>query len=176
MYNDLETRDLIIRPSVVDDIETFYLWEQESAVKEFFSIAQNQSFETVIRTFIHADEDPEQRQYTIILKKARKPIGRIVLAGLIEGWKVEIFRIYIADPALRNRGLGKQAMKALLKLCFEDLAMERVYLDHYTGNPASHLYLSLGFCYEGVLRRNCRKNDKLYDVHLMSILRDEYFC
>ena len=47
-------------------------------------------------------------------------------------------------------------------------------LDHYTGNPAAFLDQSLGFQYEGVLRKNCRKNGILYDVHLMSMLRDEY--
>ena len=58
--------------------------------------------------------------------------------------------------------------------CFGELKLERMYLDHYTGNPASHMYLSLGFQYEGVLRQNCRKNGILYDVHLMSMLRPEY--
>ena len=75
---------------------------------------------------------------------------------------------------MRGKGYGKQAMQAILHLCFEEWRMERVYLDHYTGNPAAGLYLSLGFQYEGILRNNCRKNGKLYDVHLMSILREEY--
>ena len=46
-----------------------------------------------------------------------------------------------------------------------------------TLNPqkAAHLYLNLGFQYEGVLRKNCRKNGVLYDVHLMSMLAEEYF-
>jgi RimJ/RimL family protein N-acetyltransferase len=34
--------------------------------------------------------------------------------------------------------------------------------------------LSLGFTYEGVLRKNCRKNGDLKDVHLMSMLKEEY--
>jgi RimJ/RimL family protein N-acetyltransferase len=66
-------------------------------------------------------------------------------------------------------------MEATMKLCFEDFGMKRVYLDHYTGNPAAHLYLNLGFQYEGVLRKNCRKNGVLYDVHLMSMLAEEDF-
>ena len=65
-------------------------------------------------------------------------------------------------------------MEAIMDYAFNDLELERFYLDHYTGNPASELYLSLGFKYEGVLRKNCRKNGVLYDVHLMSILREEY--
>ena len=60
------------------------------------------------------------------------------------------------------------------RYCFDGLSLQRLYLDHYTGNPASELYLSLGFRYEGVLRKNCRKNGALHDVHLMSMLREEY--
>lgn len=62
----------------------------------------------------------------------------------------------------------------MMGYCFDVLGLERLYLDHYTGNPAVGLYLSLGFKYEGVLRKNCRKNGILYDVHLMSMLREEY--
>ena len=65
-------------------------------------------------------------------------------------------------------------MEAMMGYCFDVLGLERLYLDHYTGNPAAGLYLSLGFKYEGVLRKNCRKNGILYDVHLMSMLREEY--
>lgn len=170
----METKDLIIRDSVWEDIDIFYKWELKSEVNEFFSIIDNQSYHEVARTYIHDDENPQQKQYTIILKETEKPIGRIVLGDLIEGWKVEVFRIYIGDLSLRNQGYGRQAMEAILKLCFEVWKLERVYLDHYTGNPASYLYQSLGFKYEGVLRSNCRKNGKLYDVHLMSMLKDEY--
>lgn len=103
-----------------------------------------------------------------------KPIGRIVLADIEDEWKAEIWRIYIADTALRGKGLGKEAMKAMMKYCFEELKLKRLYLDHYTGNPAGFLYQNLGFKYEGILRDNCRKNGKLYDVHLMSMLAAEY--
>ena len=65
-------------------------------------------------------------------------------------------------------------MLAMMNYCFEDLKLKRLYLDHYTVTPASFLYQSLGFKYEGVLRDNCRKNGKLYDVHLMSMLASEY--
>ena len=101
-------------------------------------------------------------------------IGRIVLADIEPGWKAEIWRIYIGDTALRGKGYGKEAMLAMMEYCFGQLGLERLYLDHYTGNPAAYLYLSLGFQYEGVLRKNCRKNGVLYDVHLMSMLREEY--
>ena len=169
----LKTDDLILRPSVPEDLNLFYEWELQPAVTEFFSIRDGQTLEEVAEKFQKDKEDPGAAQLTICLKDGT-PVGRVVMADIIEGWKAELWRVYIADPALRGKGYGKQAMQAVMKWCFEDLKLERLYLDHYTGNPAAGLYLSLGFQYEGVLRRNCRKNGKLYDVHLMSMLKEEY--
>lgn len=178
----IETERLVIRPSRWDDTDTFYEWELLPEVTKFFSIRDNQSREDVVRKYVADSDDPKARQFTICLKAGTpgipetggRMIGRIVLADIEDEWKAEIWRIYIADTALRGRGLGKEAMLAMMKYCFEELNLKRLYLDHYTGNPASFLYQSLGFKYEGVLRDNCRKNGRLYDVHLMSMLASEY--
>ena len=178
----IETERLVIRPSRWDDTDTFYEWELLPEVTKFFSIRDSQSKEDVVRKYVADSDDPKARQFTICLKAGTpgipeaggRMIGRIVLADIEDEWKAEIWRIYIADTALRGRGLGKEAMLAMMKYCFEELNLKRLYLDHYTGNPASFLYQSLGFKYEGVLRDNCRKNGRLYDVHLMSILASEY--
>ena len=178
----METKNLIIQPSRFEELDLFFNWEQKPEVTEFFSIRDGQTKEEVVRKFIQDDNDPAAIQLTICLKevsedgeKRLKPIGRMVLADIEEGWKAELWRIYIADRTLRGKGLGKEAMEAVMKYCFDELKLERLYLDHYTGNPAGYLYRSLGFKYEGVLRKNCRKNGVLYDVHLMSILRDEFY-
>lgn len=186
----LETNDLIIRPSEWNDMEEFCRWEKLPEVTEFFSIRDGQTMEDVVRKFVADEEDPKAQQFTILLKEegfeaaedgdvnlqyaGTRKIGRIVLADIEDGWKGEIWRIYIGDKTLRGKGYGKQAMEAMMGYCFDVLGLERLYLDHYTGNPAAGLYLSLGFKYEGVLRQNCRKNGILYDVHLMSMLREEY--
>lgn len=186
----LETNDLIIRPSEWDDLEDFCRWEKLPEVTEFFSIRDGQTMEDVIRKYVADEEDSKAQQFTILLKEegfelaedgdvnlqyaGTRKIGRIVLADIEDGWKGEIWRIYIGDKTLRGRGYGKQAMEAMMGYCFDVLGLERLYLDHYTGNPAAGLYLSLRFKYEGVLRKNCRKNGVLYDVHLMSMLREEY--
>lgn len=186
----LETNDLIIRPSEWNDLEEFCRWEKLPEVTEFFSIRDGQTMEDVVRKFVADEEDPKAQQFTILLKEEgfeaaedgdvnlqyadTRKIGRIVLADIEDGWKGEIWRIYIGDKTLRGKGYGKQAMEAMMGYCFDVLGLERLYLDHYTGNPAAGLYLSLGFKYEGVLRQNCRKNGILYDVHLMSMLREEY--
>ena len=184
----LETNDLIIRPSEWADLDDFYMWEQLPEVTEFFSIRDGQTMEDVVKKYVSDEKDPKAQQFTILVKQEEpdgfkvddfsygqtRKIGRIVLADIEDGWKGEIWRIYIGEKTLRGKGYGKQAMEAMMGYCFDVLGFERLYLDHYTGNPAAGLYLSLGFRYEGVLRKNCRKNGILYDVHLMSMLREEY--
>ena len=161
-----------VRPSRWDDLEQFYAWERQDHVKRFFSIRDGQTFEEVVRTYVAADEDPTQRQFTIELDG--RMIGRIVLADIIESWKGELLRIYIGDLEDRGQGYGEQAMEWVMEYCFRELGLQRLYLDYYTGNPAQYLYEKLGFRHEGTLRKNCRKNGILYDVHLMSMLVEEY--
>lgn len=174
IMENIITKDLIIRDSKFEDIEIFNKWEKDPKVTEFFSISKDQTKEDVIKKYREDDENEASRQLTICFKDGQ-PIGRIVIGDIIMGWKCEIWRIYIGDFNLRNKGYGRQAMEAIMKLAFEEWKMARLYLDHYTGNPAAYLYQSLGFKYEGVLRDNCRKDGVLYDVHLMSMLKDEYF-
>ena len=175
----IETADLVIRDSRFEDCETFYIWEKMPEVTEFFSISRDQTKEDVYKKFFDDLALESSRQFTILLKNGGKDeelpmAGRIVLGDIIPGWKGEIWRIYIADRNLRNKGYGAQALKAMLDYCFRDLELKRVYLDFYTGNPAEYLYRKMGFREEGVLRQNCRKDGVLYDVHLMSMLKDEY--
>lgn len=174
----LVTENLVLRESVFDDMEQFYKWETTEAVKKYLSMGEDRTKEDAIREYIHHDESDAHIQFTVCLKNfdgsIGEPIGRIILGDLEPGWKVEVWRIYIGNLDYRGMGYGKQALRAVRNFCFEDLELERVYLDHYTGNPAAYLYQSLGFKYEGILRNNCRKNGKYYDVHLMSILREEY--
>ena len=169
----IENEDLIIRDSVFEVCDTFYEWETRPEVTEFFSISCHQTKEDVYQKFFADQADEGAEQFTILSKDGTM-IGRIVLGDLIPGWKGEIWRIYIADKSLRNKGLGGQALKATMDHMFKDLDMQRVYLDFYTGNPAEFLYKKMGFKEEGVLRGNCRKDGVLHDVHLMSIMRDEY--
>ena len=89
----METADLWIRPSEKSDLELFYQWERRPEVTQFFSIGDDQSREEVEAVYRRDEADPGRRQYTILLKTEGRPIGRIVLAARIEGWKVEIFRI-----------------------------------------------------------------------------------
>ena len=165
---------ITVRSSVLADCQQFCQWESTHDVTEFFSIADGQTYDQVVREFVLNDADPEKEQYTI-LKGDGALLGRIYLSGISRRLdSLEVYRIYIGDPRERNKGYGRQALRWVLDRAFRDDTFHRVYLDYYTGNPAQYLYESMGFTHEGLARDACKKMGEYYDTNIMSILREDY--
>ena len=170
----MESENIIIRKSIFDDCEIFTQWEQQDYIKEFLTINKERTYEEVVREFILREQELSNEQYTIILKN-KQPAGRIYLSKISKEFdSMDITRIYIGEKEYLGKGYGRECMELLLNYCFNVLKMERVTLDHYTGNAAGALYLKLGFKYEGIMRNSAKKDNKYFDLHLMSMLREEY--
>jgi diamine N-acetyltransferase len=100
-------------------------------------------------------------------------IGYIILSGLTSEHEVISFdRITIAR---KGRGYGRQAIRLIKKLCFEQYGCHRLWLDVFDFNPhARALYESEGFILEGTLRE-CKKICGEYlTMHVLSMLAQEY--
>jgi diamine N-acetyltransferase len=83
--------------------------------------------------------------------------------------------IVIGDPADRSQGYGGDAIGALLDFAFDELRLERVWLDVYAQNPdARRLYERLGFVLEATFRHGVYRGGRFDDVHRMGILRAEW--
>jgi len=66
-------------------------------------------------------------------------------------------------------------MSELLRIAFEEFAAHRVFLDVFSDNPrAVHLYKSLGFVEEGLLREAARREGAYCSLHLLSLLDREW--
>ncbi|MGP1569936.1 MAG: GNAT family N-acetyltransferase [Eubacteriales bacterium] len=172
----MESINLVIRPSVFSDCKQFAKWETKFAVTEFFSINCDRDYEEVVLEFVERNADKTKLQFTICDKQGNL-LGRVYISNISQvNDSLDITRIYIGDPQNRGKGYGKEAIKLLLDYCFINLHMERVSLDYFEGNKvASALYESMGFKHEGLARNACKKDGKYYDLHLMSILRSEYY-
>jgi diamine N-acetyltransferase len=96
-----------------------------------------------------------------------------ILRGLKEdSGSIELKRIVVAVP---GRGLGRRILEELIRIAFVELKAHRLFLDVYEDNRrARHLYESLGFQYEGVMRDAARRNGVWCNLHLMSMLEDEF--
>ncbi|WP_414583215.1 GNAT family N-acetyltransferase [Scytonema sp. PCC 10023] len=78
----------------------------------------------------------------------------------------DLTRIVIAQPEL---GYGKRALYILIKKVFEEYNAHRFWLDVFEHNQrARHVYQSVGFKKEGVLRDAVQKEDHYFSLVIMA--------
>ena len=96
-----------------------------------------------------------------------------ILRGIQEDSRaIELKRIVVAVP---ERGLGRKILTELIRIAFRELGAHRFFLDVFEDNArARHLYESLGFQNEGVMRDAARRDGHWCNLHLMSMLESEY--
>ena len=84
------------------------------------------------------------------------------------------FRIAVG-PDGRNRGFGTEATRLVVDRAFRDLPVHRIQLDVYAFNDrAQHVYESVGFRREGLLRDTLWWDGEFHDTIVMAILRPEW--
>ena len=102
-----------------------------------------------------------------------KPIGYIILAGLEQHHQsLEFRRIVITD---KGKGYGRESLRLIKKLAFEELSAHRLWLDVKDHNlRARHVYEAEGFIVEGVLRECLKTGENFESLVVLSMLQSEY--
>ena len=114
-------------------------------------------------------------QYFIFQKnEIADAIGYAILSGLTSPHgNICLVRIVIAQP---GQGYGKQTLHLLLDWVFTEHKAHRFWLNVFEDNyRARHVYQSVGFREEGLLREVVKQQDKYASQVIMSILEQEYF-
>jgi diamine N-acetyltransferase len=156
---------MLLRPATPDDIPAILALERTPMAREFVGQwSENRHRATLAggdaRYFVSETEWGEVQAYAI-------------LRGIQESSRaIELKRIVVAVP---ERGLGRRILSELMRIAFRELDAHRLFLDVYEDNArARHLYESLGFQYEGLMRDAARREDQWCNLCLMSILETEY--
>lgn len=106
-------------------------------------------------------------------KTTNKPVGYVIIAGITNpNRNIEFRRVVILD---KGKGLGRETLKLIKKVTFEQLNAHRLWLDvRYKNKRAQNLYKSEGFTEEGILRECILYNGNHESLIVMSILKNEY--
>lgn len=110
----------------------------------------------------------------VVERERGTPVGFAVLTDASTVHRHARLGLAIADPAWRGRGLGSDALAAVLRHGFADLALERIHLEVLCSNArAIRLYERHGFRHEGVRRNHYYVDGAFRDVLGMGILRSD---
>ncbi|AGL18493.1 GNAT family N-acetyltransferase [Actinoplanes sp. N902-109] len=97
-------------------------------------------------------------------------VGEVVLHKVDKPNANCTFRMLIG-PSGRDRGLGTESVRLLVRYAFEQLDLHRIALQVYPFNPrARHVYEKAGFVAEGIEREVLRTGDGWSDAVTMAIL------
>ena len=122
----------------------------------------------------HEKELADPNVWTLAVK--RKEDGYIVGNAIIdldyESEWMELKRIAFRE---KNQGYGREMITALVKHAFEEMKLNKVWLEAYTDNAVgNHLYESLGFHVDGILREHHKTERGILSQVQYSMLKGEY--
>jgi RimJ/RimL family protein N-acetyltransferase len=113
--------------------------------------------------------------FVICLLEDDRPVGRIDIFEIDRHNGSAAFGLAIGEHDQRGRGLGTDAVNAVVDFCFGQLRLERVWLVTDSVNlRAQHVYEKAGLVHEGRLRRAFYQDGIWQDDIRMAILRSEW--
>jgi RimJ/RimL family protein N-acetyltransferase len=102
-------------------------------------------------------------------------IGNCSLFEISQKNRVATFGIVVGNKEYGGRGYGSDATREMLRFAFEELNLNRVQLEVYDFNKrAIRAYEKVGFVHEGTRRHALFREGRDHDIHMMSVLRDEW--
>jgi RimJ/RimL family protein N-acetyltransferase len=156
---------ILLRPAAVADVPQIAAMERRAEMRDFVG---QWSEERHLQTLSNSDA-----RYFVSESAPGELQAYAILRGIGEASRsIELKRVVVASP---GRGLGRRILHELMRIAFEDFSAHRLFLDVFEDNArARHVYESLGFVYEGVMREAGERGEQFISLHLMSILDREY--
>jgi RimJ/RimL family protein N-acetyltransferase len=159
-----EPSDVTDRPIEDADLAHF------AGFRRSFSRAEAERF---VQKLASMGED--NLNFSICALGSSEPIGACGLREIDRRNGSAEVSIFIADRKEWGKGLGTDAMRALLDFAFGEMRMERIWLRVFDYNPrAVRSYEKAGYVTEVVLRHDRFHRGAHHDTYLMAITRPDW--
>ena len=180
----LPERSPIIRGELVylraperSDIGDFVRWFNDAEVLDNLAMSapMSEAAETVWFDRMLERQGSTDFHFVICLLDGDRAIGTAGLHGIDHVNGSAEFGIAIGEKAEWDKGYGTDALRAICDFGFGELRLERIGLYVYADNARGRrAYEKAGFSLEGTMRRAHFAHGRHEDVHVMSLLRDEW--
>jgi RimJ/RimL family protein N-acetyltransferase len=177
----VETERLVLRCYRSEDAAGILeLVQQNRAqlIREFAQLASLQTVEAAISFTAEKQEQWKGRKtfcYGIWRKQIKKQTGQIQVKNI--AWDVPAAELgYFIDSSSQRHGYASESVRGILRLLFEDLEFQRIFLRILPSNSGSFsLAKKLGFQEEGLHRKAFRCGfGELHDLHYLSLTVEDY--
>lgn len=116
-----------------------------------------------------------QVRCAVVTEESDDILGLVSLTSINQLNQSAEFHIMIGENSNQGKGIGTFAVNEMLNHAFNNLNLQRVELTVLeTNKRAQHLYEKCGFVKEGTMRKCIYKNGGFANMHIYSVLKDEY--
>jgi len=165
----IEPADIVADSAMAGDSEVGHFM----GAKTPMSRAAAERFSTEILSQIGETGYP----YAICLLGEEQSIGTVFLRDVDKVNGSGVVGIFLGDRRYLGQGYGTDALNALVDFGFGELRLERIELEVFDFNArAIRSYVKAGFQTDAVLRHSRFHRGSYHDVHIMSILRDDWLA
>jgi RimJ/RimL family protein N-acetyltransferase len=173
----IEGRSVRLRPVEREDLPRFVRWLADPEVRRHIEMHLSLSLAQEERWF---EESLGKGDLQPLAIDARLD-GDFVHVGSCGFHEIRwrdrtgVVGLLIGERTVWGRGLGTEAMRALLRHAFDTLNLNRIALRVFENNVrAVRVYEKLGFVREGRLRQDHYREGRYVDVLVMGLLREEW--
>ena len=172
-YTDRGT-GIYLRLMTYEDTDSIVSWRNSDAVRKRFiyqELFTREGHENWIRTMV---ETGRVVQMMICSLESDAPLGSVYIRDIDRRHNKAEYGIFIGEPQARGRGIGTAAARLMLKYCFEEEKLHRVFLRVFADNlQAVRSYEKAGFQKEGLLRDDVCIEGRYYDIVWMAAVNPE---
>jgi UDP-4-amino-4,6-dideoxy-N-acetyl-beta-L-altrosamine N-acetyltransferase len=162
-----------LRPLEADDRDRILAWRNSPGVRAYMYTDHVISPEEHARWF-EAVADDTRRIYWIIEMDGR-PVGLANLYDIDRRNQRCAWAYYLADPAVRGKGLGSYVEYWVLEYVFEGLRLGKLWCEVLASNePVWRLHETFGFVVEARFRGHVIKEGEPVDVLGLGMLETDW--
>ncbi|MBP3604442.1 MAG: GNAT family N-acetyltransferase [Lachnospiraceae bacterium] len=163
-----------LRPLELKDAPLMVEWMQDSDI--YSKMAYDAKDISVLNAekFIEASKDRNENVHLAIASENDEYLGTVSLKNIDQKNSNAEFAIAIRKCAM-GQGISKYAMIEILRVAFEELLLNKVYLYVRVDNErAIRFYEKCHLREEGVFKKHLKIGDEYYDLKWYGMLRSEY--
>lgn len=173
MPPELVTPRLVLRPPTMNDVPAIAALAGDRRIADTTASLPHPYTVADAAWFVEHVTRPEMAGEVWVIERAGTLVGVLGLHAAGDPAIVELG--YWVGVPFWGQGIATEAARAAVEHGFRDRALEVIFADHLTRNPASHRVMEkLGMSVEGVRRRRIRKWGTLEDLCGHAILREAW--
>jgi len=164
-----------LRTTVKSDMDLKVKWYNDPEVNKTLVLPEKLELQRTYEWFERAQKD-KTREDWVIETLGGEAIGVIGIKEINRNNRSGLLYIVIGEKQYWGKGVGSESELLAMHYGFRELDLHKIRGSALESNAASLAVIKrVGFTREGTLRDEYFRDGEFFDVHIFSILRDEFY-